>query len=181
MYKPSLSLQSRSQLPKNNRRAHSAAERKDGPLEPEIAHCGYGVEQRGQLAITAAREKPRSRALLAGMLALDEMDPRRMAFLEASAKNGGAPIRAVMSSWPTKQRHITPDQFHTGACTYMHGPPDPCAGAVRRQPDRLIRPPARPARAPARLRHPRRCRLACPPRLGAGCSGHGPQGLPRRR
>ena len=97
----------------------SEAERKDGPLEPKVADCGYGFERRGQRALTAAREKPRAQALLASMLTLDEMDPRRMAFLEASAKDGGAPIRAVMSSWPTQQRHITPDQFHTGACTYM--------------------------------------------------------------
>ena len=45
-----------------------------------------------------------------------------MAFLEASAKNDGAAIRAVMSSWPTKQRHTSPEQLTTGACICMGFP-----------------------------------------------------------
>ena len=100
----------------------TTAERKDGPLDPVVEHCGCGHERLGQKATTAAREKPRVRELLQGMSALDEMDPRGLAFLEASAKNNGAATRAVTSSWPTKQRCMSPEQFTTGACIHVGFP-----------------------------------------------------------
>lgn len=45
----------------------TTAERKNGPLDPAVEHCGHDYECLGQKAITAAREKPRVRELLQGM------------------------------------------------------------------------------------------------------------------
>ena len=47
---------------------------------------------------------------------LPVLDPRRMACMEVAAREEGACVRTIFSTWPTAARRMLPDQWIVGAC-----------------------------------------------------------------